>query len=290
MRKHKNLAPSHIPLSAALLILTTYLGFSSFDAISRLLMLKDALPQAQVMTLVMAISLIPVLIAVHLRGEWRQLKPKAPLLVFGRSAIACVEVWLVFQTFQRLQLAESYTLFFTLPLWVLLLAALFLKERIRTVQKLALLIGFIGALIAVDPSLGGLSTGQLTGLAQAFCAALGVILMRHLGKTESSGAVLIAFFAGQILFNGLMMEGWHPISSTALLLIVLAGVVEGIAHVCLMLALQRAPAPLIAPFQYSQILWALIFGATLFGEAPTLHTLAGLALIGTAGVVLLRAR
>lgn len=280
----------HIPLSALLLTLLTYLGFSTFDALSRLLTLREALPQAQVMMLVMGIALLPVLLMVHLRGEWRQLKPKAPLQVIGRAALACVEVWLVFQTFKRLQLAEAYALFFTIPLWVLLLSTVFLKEKIGKRQKIALMIGFIGTVIATHPSIQGLTLGQLAGLCTAVCGACGMIMMRHLGKTESNGTILLAFFIGQVIFNGAMMQGWHMPSTTAWALIITAGLAEGIAHTCLLLALQRAPAPLIAPFQYSQILWALLFGVLLFGELPTTYTMTGLMFITIAGLVLVQRR
>lgn len=283
--------PHHrIPLIAVFLTLTTYLGFSTFDALGRLLMLRESLPQAQVMTLVMGLGLIPVLLMVHLRGEWGQLKPKAPVQVLGRAALACVEVWLVFQAFKRLQLAEAYALFFTVPLWVLLFSTIFLKEKIGKRQKIALLIGFVGAIIATHPSIQGLSLGQLAGLGAAFCGGCGMIMMRHLGKTESNGTILLAFFIGQVIFNAAMMQGWHMPSSAAWTLIVIAGLAEGIAHVCLLLALQRVPAPLVAPFQYSQILWALLFGVLLFGELPTTYTMTGLVFITIAGLVLLQRR
>lgn len=277
-----------IPRSALLLTLLTYFCFSSFDATSRYLMLHLGLPQAQVMALVMAFGLIPIFVMVHLRGEWKTLKPTSPKLVLARAALACLEVWLVFQTFQALTMAESYALFFTVPLWVMLLGSLFLKEKIGPTQKLALLIGFIGALVATNPSFETLSIGQLTGLGAAFCGGCGMIMMRHLGKTERNGTILIAFFAGQVIFNFMLSREWAPLSPAAFGLIALAGLLEGTAHSCLLLALQRAPAALVAPFQYSQILWALVFGLLVFNEPPTLYTMAGLAIITLAGLILMQ--
>jgi S-adenosylmethionine uptake transporter len=235
-------------------------------------------------------SLLPVVLYISWHKQWRQVWPKNPKLVLLRAAFACTELWLVYQTFTRLTLAESYTLFFTMPLWVALLSWPLLGEKLGRGQALALLLGFAGAVVAVNPQAGGLSTGQLYGLGAALCITAGYLLLRKLSATESTGTLLFAFLGSVFVFNLFTVPAWTTIEPAHAAIMAAGGLVMGIGNVLLITAIRYTPAPLIAPFQYSQIIWGIIYGALLFGTRPEFHTLAGAALIMAAGIWIVRSK
>lgn len=281
--------PHHLTPRIIALGLATYLLFSTMDSVSRLLMLQGY-PQQQVLLLALLVALIPPCLLITYERGWKKLWPQRPGLVALRVGFACIELLLAFYAFRHLTLAESYALFFTMPLWVALLAALWLGEHLHRRQIIAIAIGFSGVLVANyrPEGLSALGLGQLAGLGAALLAALGITIMRRIGKNESGTNVLLFLFAGLALFNAITLDNIAPLSAEATGLIVLAGLAMGIAHCCYVVALRSTPAPLLAPFQYSQVLWALLFGAVIFHEPVQPAVLVGLALIVAGGWLLLK--
>ena len=278
---------SRLPLLVILFALGTFFCFSTYDALCRWVILHG-LPQTQSLAIAHVFALIPVLLFVHHNKQWSELRPKEPHWVLARALVAVFEVGCVFYTLTHLKMAESYTLFLTMPLWAALLGALLLGEKLRHIQILGVIVGFCGVLLAMRPSIEGFSFAQLTGLGVGFFASLSVIIMRKIGRKESAGTILLTLFVVLSIMNALMVYSWRPMALDGeFAILALAGLIMGIGHVSFYSAIRYAPAPMFAPFQYTQIFWMLLYGAVLFGEPVVTHVIAGLALVSLGGTLII---
>lgn len=283
---------SHHQLNATstFLGLGTYFMFSVCDALSRLLM-QQGYSQPQVVGCIMGLALGPVLFLTAYENAWRRLRPRHPGLVALSALMGCAECFCAFYAFAHLRyLVEAYALFFTMPLWTALLAALLLKEHLSRAQIIAILTGFAGVLIANWPQDGTspLSWAHIAGLIAPLLSSLRILVTRKLGQRDGGLSLIFAIFIGVTLFNAAIMPAYMPFTTSALPVLLLAGMAQGTAHVCFLLAARKTAAPLLAPFQYSQVLWALVFGVLIFAEWPQANTYAGLALVVTGGAMLLK--
>ena len=279
----------HHPLTTAAILssVVVFFLYSFSDSMMRLLMLQGFSLQ-QMLASLMALALIPVMGMVTYTHSWGKLKPKHPKLILLRVSMSCAELFCAFTAFRMLQLAEAYALFFTMPIWAAILSALILKESLSRRQLVAILIGFAGVLASNFPTQGStLGLGQVMGLTAPFLAALGMIIMRKIGNSENGGTLLGANLLALVAFNVATAPAFVPMPMPSLLILILAGLVTGCAHVMFLMAIRRAPAPLVAPFQYTQTLWGLVFGFIFFNEWPQPKIFLGLALIIAGGWILL---
>ncbi len=275
-----------LPLATILFTLGTYLGFSTFDAFCRMTMLQGV-GQTQVLALVYPVALVPILLFVHTQRAWRELKPKRPGLLALRAGLSVLEMASVFFTLRHLSMAASYTLFLTLPLWTALLGGIFLGELLRWRQLVGILCGFAGVVIAMNPGVEPLSLAHITGLLAGLLGGIAVVIMRPLGKSEHVGTILIALFCTLCLVNASLVETWRTLTGWQVVHVLCAGLALSAAHLCFYHAIRRAPAPLFAPFQYTQILWMVVYGAVLFHETPDPRILLGLLLVSFGGWLLI---
>lgn len=276
--------------TTTLLGLAAFFFFSTSDAMARVLM-QSEVSQQQVLAGMILIALIPLLALVARDRAFEQLKPSHPGLVAGVTLIAVVEIYFCFYTFGHLRyLVEAYALLFTMPLWTALMAALLLKEHLSRPQIIAILIGFAGVLVANWPQEGmsPLGFAHFAGLAAPFLASLRILAMRKLGQKDGGYSLLICLFLGLAASNAVSMPSYAPLNGQAIAILLIAGLAQGCGYCSFLLAARQAAAPLLAPFQYSQVLWALIFGVLIFNEWPNANTYAGLALVVAGGAMLLK--
>lgn len=228
------------------------------------------------------------LLAVYARmsGEPGSLWPRRPGWMALRAAAVTVNGILSAFAFVLLPLAQAYAIFFTMPLFITALAWPLLGERIDPVRGLAILAGLVGVVIALDPGRAPLQWGHAAALGGAAIGALNYVIIRKMGAVERTPVLLIWPLLAQLVtvlallpLVARPMPLAHLGISAAMAVALVAGMLLAIA------AYRRAPAMVVAPMQYSQILWAAILGALLFGEAVGLRTLAGSVIIALAGVV-----
>jgi len=282
--------PHNVTLPGILLCLSAFLLFSTADAMARLLM-QSNISLSQVLVLIMLIALVPVFSLITYERSWHKLRPSHPALIAVTVGICCLEAFAAFYAFSHLNyLVEAYALFFTMPLWTALLAALVLKEHLSRLQLAAILMGFAGVLIANWPQDGttALGWGHVAGLAAPLLGSIRILATRKLGQHDGGLGMLVYMFGGLGLLNAVAVESFAPLTSQMLAVAVFGGLAQGLAHCCFMLAARKTPAPLLAPFQYSQVLWALIFGVLIFREWPHASIYPGLALIVAGGLILIR--
>lgn len=231
------------------------------------------------------------------RGIAAGLTTRDPLGHLGRGLVGTTAMGLMFAGLGLLPLPEVTAIGYAAPLLVVIFAALFLGERVRLFRLTAVALGLLGVLIVLSPRLGALShgaadareaLGAVVVLAGAACAALAQIFVRKLVHRERTEAIVFWFsVTASVLSLATLPFGWvWPDPGTAALL-VLAGVLGGLAQIGLTSAYRHAEAAVVAPFDYASLLLALAVGYFVFGEVPTPVMLAGASLVIAAGVLII---
>ncbi len=208
--------------------------------------------------------------------------------LFARGAIT-LAAWLCYFSAARfLQLGQLVTLWFAAPLFVVVLAMHFLRERVGLARWLAIALGFVGTLIAADPSGFSFSPAAALALLGALLWASGIVLTRLIAAREPS---LVQMFASNMVFllgTGAMTAlQWRPPTMRQAWLCLLVGCLGGLGQFALFEAIRRAPASLLAPVEYTALLWAFLLGYLVWADVPAAGVFVGATLIGVAGLSLL---
>lgn len=213
------------------------------------------------------------------------LRPRRPGLVILRSALGAFSLMLAFLSFSMIPLADAYSLAFLAPLAVTALSAPMLGEHVSWRQWVAVLIGFVSALVILRPDFGAISLGQFYMLGSAALFALSMLILRRIAKTESSGALLLAYFAMLFLIGLPVAIGqWQTPTAKDFALMALIGACSGLGNLLLIMAFRHTSAATVSSFMYTQLIWGTIFGLTLFGDLPDLITVGGAVVIMLCGI------
>ncbi|OYY89787.1 MAG: EamA family transporter [Sphingomonas sp. 28-66-16] len=202
-----------------------------------------------------------------------------------RTAMGLVSMCFVLGTIMLLPLAESTTLQFTLPIWATILGAVVLREPVGWHRWAAVALGFTGVLIITQPGAGMASWGIATGLIGALLSASVSILLRQIGKTEAAATTVFWFSALSVPPTAIgfaLTATAHPPLTWALL--VMVGVIGGIAQLLMTAALKLAPVSLVVPMDYTGLVWATLFGYLAFGVLPSWATWAGAPFVIASGL------
>jgi S-adenosylmethionine uptake transporter len=187
--------------------------------------------------------------------------------------------------FTLLPMAETFALIFLMPIFVTLLSVLFLREHVGWRRWTAVVVGFAGVLVVLRPGFRALGVGHLAAITCGLSGAVSMVAMRLAGQHEKRISLYGAGVIGPLLVGGIFMLPHMVWPDTAAWLRLLGyGLMQGIAGVLLMLATLLTPANRIAPTQYSQMLWAIVFGYWLFGDRLDWPMLVGIVLILGAGL------
>ena len=212
-----------------------------------------------------------------------------PLLQFLRGMCLLGSTVFNFFALRYLQLAEAAAISFAGPLFITALAGPLLGEKIGWRRWGAVGVGFLGMLVVIRPGLGGMHWAAMFSVASVTCYAFYVILTRHLGHTETAeGLVLHGAIVGTVVLMPTLPPVWDTPTSLWLWAALLAtGLLGGVGHFMLIQAYKRAPATVIAPFTYMQIVWMVIAGYLVFGDSPDVWTLYGAGIIISSGLYIL---
>ena len=217
------------------------------------------------------------------------LRPVLPIWTVLRVVVALLNATLGAYAFSVLPLAEAYAVFFLMPLMIALLAVPILGEPMDLARGLAVVTGFAGVLIALQP--GGdtqLGLGHLAAFCAAARGAVNYIILRKTGGIEQPGVLLFYPAAAQLIAVGLAMPAlWLPMPAAHWALTSLMGLAVFAGGLLIIAAYRTAPAIVVAPMQYSQIIWAAILGWLLFDEGMTLPMVLGILVIIAAGLYIL---
>ncbi len=233
-------------------------------------------------------AFVPVTLMLTADKALDNLRPRNPGLVGIRTAAMVCSMVFAFFAFTKLNLAEAYTLLFSAPLLITALSVPMLGERVGVPRWAAVLVGLIGVLLVLRPGISPLGLGHAAALLAAMASALAAIIARRIGAKER-GAVLVLYpmIANVALMSLTLPWVYRPMSLEHLALTAGVGLIAPVAQLLIVSAYRAAPAALIAPFQYSQMLWAVPFGFFLFAETPDAWVGAGGAIIIASGIFIL---
>jgi drug/metabolite transporter (DMT)-like permease len=188
--------------------------------------------------------------------------------------------------FTHLSMAEAFSLLFLMPTFVTVLSVAFLKEPVGWRRWLAVLMGFAGVLVVLRPGFRELNIGHLGAVVGGFSGAFTVVMLRAFGKTETRLSLYGAGLIGPILGGGLLMlpDFTWPTPMQWVWLMGY-GLLMAAGNVLVMLASMRIPASLVAPAQYSQMIWAIALGYLVFGDGIDAMMALGVAIIILSGLM-----
>jgi S-adenosylmethionine uptake transporter len=273
-------------LTGIALALCGWAAFSAQDAIVKWLVVK--LPVAEVL-FTRSVTVVVIASLAARRADLTAMMRGRNLIAIGARAALILIAWLCYYTASRsLQLAELVTLYFAAPLFVVAMSNPLLGEIVGPWRWLAAIVGFCGVLVAANLTGAPDIWPTLLALLAALSWAGTSLLARSLSRTISTAALMVGsnfIFMVACAAAAPFVFVWPDLFSAALMFAL--GLVGSLGQFLLFEGLRRAPASAIAPFEYSALAWAMLWGWIVFGDLPTRHILLGAAIILASGVMML---
>lgn len=233
-----------------------------------------------------AFGLPPLLLYIGFRSNARAIRTRRFGAHVWRVAIGLVSMYLSFRAIALLPLAEATTIGFAAPLFAIALSALVLREQVGPRRWTAVIVGFVGVLIVADPTGRALpSEGLFYAVGGAVGVACVTIAIRRISRTEAPETVVFWFSALCLPVLGAFLPGAaspHDAAEWAILAAI--GLFGGAAQLFMTGSLSFARISVVAPFDYVQLVWAVLFGWLVWNMVPTLQTWLGAAIIAGCGV------
>jgi drug/metabolite transporter (DMT)-like permease len=280
-------------IKAIALKIVSALIFAIMSALVRYL--GDGYPVGQVVFFRSAFAIVPVVLIYAWRGELEAaIRTGRPLGHAGRGATAVGAMFCNFSALARLPIVDATAISFAAPFITVVMSVVFLKEKVRIYRWSAVIVGFIGVLVMLAPHLDLASSataatagavGAGLGLCGAVFNAASTVQTRHLTRSETTSSIVF-YFSLICALAGLATWpfGWNTPNAPELAALIGIGICGGIGHILLTESYRWASASLVAPFDYTSMLWALVLGYLAFGELPTAMIYLGAAIITTAGL------
>lgn len=216
------------------------------------------------------------------------LRTKRPLQQTVRSLLLVASTALNFLALRWLQLDEALSIIFTFPFIVAIASGPMLGEWIGWRRWTAIGVGFGGVLLITRPGFGSMQPAALISLAATICYGLYAVLTRIVSRVDSNQTSLFyANFIGALVMLPIIPFVWQaPANWGVVLMLMGTGVLGSLGHFCLISGHKLAPASVLSPFIYTQLIWVLILGYLVFGHMPTAWTMAGAAVVIGSGLYL----
>ncbi|TLP68881.1 DMT family transporter [Parasedimentitalea maritima] len=270
-------------LKAAVLALLGYAIFSTHDVVVKYLGASMSPFQLVFFSSLLSFPLVTLmLIRDPAHGN---LRPQHPWWMALRSIAVSLVPASAFYAFSQLPLAQAYALLFVTPLLVTLLSIPVLKEQVGLPRMLAVVLGFIGVMVVLRPGGTEFGWGHAAALLAAFGNALQSVILRKIGTHERRVVLMIYPLMTTFVAMGIALPFVYvPLEASALGGLVVVAIFGFCATLLMVSAYTLGEAAIVAPMQYSQIIWATLFGFFLFGEAIDPSTLLGAGIIIGSGI------
>jgi S-adenosylmethionine uptake transporter len=228
----------------------------------------------------------PIVTLMLLRDRMQgDLRPRHPWWTLLRTAAAVISTTSAFYAFSVLPLAQTYALIFAAPLLITVLAVPVLGETVGLHRSIAVMVGLLGVLVVLRPGATEFSSGHLAALAAAVCSSVAAVIVRKIGAEERSAVLLLYPMVANILVMGCILPFvYKPMPGLHLGGVALMALLGFTAALCQIAAYRTGRAVVVAPMQYSQILWAVGYGAFFFHERPDWPTALGAGIIILSGI------
>lgn len=241
-------------------------------------------PTSQIVFFRSFFALFPLLPLIYLAGM-KSLHTRRPWGHLGRGIIGLLAMTASFFALPRLELATYITINFTVPLFAAVLAVIWLKEKLRFAQSIALLCGFAGVLLVLRPDLGSANYAALVSLLASFLVGIVMVVVRQLTATENSLSIVVWFTLFCTLASGAVMAfEFVPLTTRDFLLLSSAGLIGGVAQVWLTQSFRYGNVSQLGGLEYTGLIWASLFGYLLWNEVPDRYTLLGAGIIIASGL------
>lgn len=270
-------------LKGALFALLAFAFFATHDVVIKYL--GGSYSAVQIIFFSVLFS-FPMLILVMIRdSEGGSLRPVHPWWTVARTLSGSIGALTTFYAFSVLPLTQVYPILFAMPLLITVMAIPILGERVGLHRGVAVLVGLAGVIVVLRPGGAELTLGHAAALAGAVFSAVNSIIMRKIGRDERTVVMqLYPLLANLLLMAALLPFVYVPVALVDLAASAVMAVLALLAIACLVAAYRLAPAVIVAPMQYSQIIWASIFGAIFFDERLDRMTVVGTAIIIASGL------
>ena len=270
-------------ITGILLMVTSMVVFTLLDATAKHLV--ETLPPAVAVFGRYAVAFFLSLAVIMRKGGPQLLVTSHPLLQVLRGVLLMGATILNFIAVMYLQLAQTAAIFFTIPLWVCALSMPLLGEKVGLRRWIAVAVGFMGVLVIMRPGTDSFHWAMLLSVGSSFCGAIYNIVTRKVGGRDRAETSL--FYVGLI---GALAAAvplpfvWKTPEGLQWLLVGFLGLAGTTGHFMLIQAHRLAPASVLAPFMYSQIVWMILLGYLFFGDVPDFWTIVGAAIVVASGL------
>jgi drug/metabolite transporter (DMT)-like permease len=276
-------AEAHRRLVGIGLMLAAFAMFAMLDATAKYLV--TSLGVGLVVFARYAFSLVFVAAWVWQQGGASLLVTGNGVLQVARGLLLVVATGTNFIAVGYLQLAQTASISFSNPLWVCALSPLLLGERVGPRRWFAVLVGFLGVLLIIRPGTMGFHWAMLLSLTSALSLALYQIATRKVGAEDRAlTSLFYVSLVGSFAAAPLAPIGWVLPEPGQWILLALMGFYGMFGHFMLTQAHRMAPAPVLAPFVYSQIIWMTLIGFVVFGDVPDAMTITGASIVVASGL------
>ena len=269
------------------LMLVSVMMFCVMDSLVK--WLGTSYPIHQIVFFRCAVALVPCSVFIWQAGGLRTLHTDRMGMHILRAAVGLGSMGLMFFAYAHMKIADAVAVFFSAPLFLTALSGPLLGERVGLRRWSAVLVGFIGVLVIVNPSSDVLSPGALAALGGALGFAIAMIVVRKLSKTDSVACISFWFTATGTVIGALLIArfGWVTPSWTDLMLLCLVGLIGGIGQQVMTYAFRYGESSVVAPMEYTAMIWVTLIGYVVWQEVPDLRTLLGVAIVIASGLYIL---
>lgn len=263
------------------------IGFAAFALHDALIKSLAGYSVVQILFFAVLCSYVPFSFFLATDKQAKNLRPVNPGWVALRTGCMVASAVCAFYAFQTLPLAQTYALLFAIPMLVTVLAIPILGERVRLIRWTAIIIGLIGVLIVLRPDSTELNSGHIAALAATLFAATSAVSTRKIGANERSATLILYPLLANVVLSGIALGFvYQPMPFSDFAKLAGIGALGMLGQFMIIRAYRSAPAATIAPFQYSQMIWAVFYGYLWFDETPDRYVLIGTGVIILAGLMI----
>jgi drug/metabolite transporter (DMT)-like permease len=238
-----------------------------------------------------AVPLIVLTLVFFPRRGRSMFRTAFPVIQLLRGVLLTSGTIFIVLAYRVMPIAEAQAISFIHPVLVTLLAVVFIGEKVSHRGWAAVFLGFSGVLIIVRPGGGLFTPAALLPLGLALCFSSYQLFTRVIATKESSiNSLFCVLMVGSVVMSLFLPFDWIAPTAKGAMFFALIGITSGIGHYSTIRALEFAPASLLAPFAYVQLLWVSILGMLVFGEFPDVVTVTGMAIVVAGGLLVLTSR
>ena len=253
------------------------------DVLAKLL-IEDNFSPFQILAIRGWIVSICFLFWMKIHGQLSRLKTKRVKHYIFRGIIGFFAPFFFFTALGTMPLADTVVIFFAAPLIMTALSVPFLKEIVGPFRWAAIIIGFMGVIFIVQPGGKTYQIGVIYALAGCFAYSIIQIMTRWMSTTEPPFRIVFYFnFATMIIGSLALPFVWKPMNLQQFSIIILMALTAIIGHTCMTRAFTRAPVSVVAPFEYSFLIWSTLLGFLIWGDFPSNNVWIGATIIILSG-------